>query len=197
MLDLACIRSRLAAFSPARPIIDANTRQAAVAVVLREVQRATEMLFIKRAEKVGDPWSGHMAFPGGHRDPGDRDLRAAAVRETSEEIGLDISQAPLLGALPPQQPMSVRRNMLVAPFVFEIAGDPAFALNHEVAEAVWTPIAPMYRGANHDTDTRVDSSAIPFNGFRLAGGHFVWGMTYRMVQTFFETLDPNYRRMPE
>lgn len=188
---------------PARAPLDADIRQAAVAVVLRASNGTTETLFIKRAEKNGDPWSGHMAFPGGHRDPGDADLCAAAVRETAEEIGLDISAAPLLGELPWQRPMSVRRSMLVAPFVFEIDGDPSFELNHEVAEAVWTPLAPMYHGHNAERSTPpfdADAPAVgpnTFTGFRLAGGHFVWGMTYRMVQTFFETLDPGYERVPE
>ena len=203
MLDLASIRHRLATNRPARPVIDADVRQAAVAVVLRAVNGIPETLFIKRAEKDGDPWSGHMAFPGGHRDPGDADLCAAAVRETAEEIGLDISCAPVLGELPSQRPMSIRRQMLVAPFVFEIEGDPAFELNHEVAEAVWTPLAPMYHGENaerssppFDADAAI-AGATTFSGFRLAGGHFVWGMTYRMVQTFFESLDLGYQRLPE
>jgi hypothetical protein len=97
--------------------------------------------------------------------------------------------------LPAQRPVSIRRSLLVAPFVFEIDGDPTFRLNHEVAEAVWTPLAPMYRGDSHDTDTP-GGDLTAFSGFRLPGGHFVWGMTYRMVQTFFETLDPEYRAPP-
>lgn len=192
MLDLPAIRDRLAAFQPPRFPFDADTRQAAVAVVLRTVGNATETLFIRRAIRPGDPWSGQMAFPGGHRDPEDADLCAAAIRETFEEIGLDISAAPLLGELPAQRPVSVRRRLLVAPFVFEIDGDPALRPNHEVAEAVWTPLAPMYRGDSHDVDTP-GGDLTAFSGFRLPGGHFVWGMTYRMVQTFFETLDPAYR----
>ena len=200
MLDLLSIRRRLRDRKPEPCAVDSAVRQAAVAVVLRERDDNIEVLFIKRTERPGDPWSGHMAFPGGHRSPMDADLRTAAVRETCEEIGLDISSAAVLGELPRQRPMSVRCNMLVAPFVFEIEGDPAFAPNHEVETVMWAPLAPMHRGDNaarssppfHTDSASDDASA--FDGFRLPGGYFVWGMTYRMVQTFFETVDSAYRR---
>jgi hypothetical protein len=32
-----------------------------------------------------------------------------------------------------------------------------------------------------------------FNGYRLPRGHFVWGLTYRILKTFFWTLDPNWQ----
>ena len=204
MLDLPSIRQSLANHQPQEHADDARQHQAAVAVVLRRRTAETEMLFIKRAERAGDPWSGHMAFPGGHREASDVDLPAAAVRETQEEIGLDLSASKLLGELPQQRPMSVRSKLLVAPFVFEIDGDPPLTLNHEVAAAVWTPVAPMHRGDNAARSTPplfetdgANGDPGTFNGFRLGGGYFVWGMTYRMVQTFFETIDPNYRRTPE
>ena len=203
MLDLASIGRRLATTTAQQPSAgNSGGREAAVAVMLRERGGSTEMLFIERAKRRGDPWSGHMAFPGGHRDPQDADLRAAAVRETWEEVGLDISAAPMLGALPRQRPMS-GRLLTVAPFVFATCGEPELSFNHEVADAVWAPLAPMHRGENmahsrlpfDDLSPADDPKAFP--GFRLAGGHFVWGLTYRMVQTFFETIDPHYRRLAD
>lgn len=50
-----------------------------------------EILFIKRAARKGDRWTSHVALPGGRRDPEDADDQAAAIRETVEEVGIDLS----------------------------------------------------------------------------------------------------------
>lgn len=49
-----------------------------------------EVLFIKRAARKGDRWTGHIALPGGKRDPIDQDDRAVSARETQEETGMDL-----------------------------------------------------------------------------------------------------------
>lgn len=61
-----------------------------------------EALFIKRASRRGDRWTGHIALPGGRRDPEDVDDGAAAVRETMEEVGIDLTADSVLpcGNLP-------------------------------------------------------------------------------------------------
>ncbi len=170
----------------------ATTRQAAVAIILRETAGGPEMLFIKRAEKPGDPWSGHMAFPGGHKDPIDDSLEDAARRETLEETGFSLEGSTYLGALDHQQAQPRGRvlDMLIAPHVFEIDGDPAFAPNYEVDECVWASLPAMARNDLHDTETKLlDGNPTIFNGYRLSSRHFVWGLTYRMLKTFFYTVD--------
>jgi len=198
--SLNFIRQRLAEYAPERYQPGARTRQAAVAVILRERPAGEEILFIKRAEKAGDPWSGHMAFPGGHLDPVDADLRAAAMRETLEEIGLDLSSACYLGAIDQQRAMPRGRtlDMIIAPHVFELSGDPSFTINYEVDEVVWTPLTPLARGECHDTETKpMAGQPTVFNGYRVERGHFVWGLTYRMLKSFFTALDPDWQGPPE
>ncbi len=201
--DLSFIRRRLAEQAAPEPRTAPGTRQAAVAIILRpDVAggEGSDVLFIKRAEKAGDPWSGHMAFPGGHREPADPDLRAAAMRETLEEIGLDLGGADYLGAVAHQvaSPRGRPLNMIISPHVFAIEGDPRFTPNYEVAEVLWCPLARLADNGWHDTETRpMAGRPTVFNGYRLAAGHFVWGLTYRMLKTFFTTLDPDWQPPPE
>ncbi|MHC5019166.1 MAG: NUDIX domain-containing protein, partial [Planctomycetota bacterium] len=100
MVTLDTIRAALASHEPARLDITEATRvAAAVAVVLAGPPDDLAICFIKRAEHPDDPWSGQMALPGGRRDPEDAGQRAAAIRETREEVGLDLAPAEPLGEL--------------------------------------------------------------------------------------------------
>jgi 8-oxo-dGTP pyrophosphatase MutT (NUDIX family) len=201
VITLTDIERRLATYDAQLSPIRASTRQAAVAVILRaragDRKDGTELLFIRRAEKAGDPWSGHMAFPGGHIESSDGSLLAAAVRETHEEIGLDLAQtATHIGTLDHQraQPRGRPLNMVIAPYVFRLDTVATFEPNHEVAEVVWTPLDPMVSGDNHTEEERVvGGSPVLFSGYRINGGHFVWGLTYRMLQSFFQVLDAKWQ----
>jgi 8-oxo-dGTP pyrophosphatase MutT (NUDIX family) len=204
MPTLELIAERLARHPPDAAAPEPGARQAAVAIILRArasrrspEARTTDVLFIRRAEKEGDPWSGHMAFPGGHRDPADETLLAAAIRETHEEIGVTLDpRRDLIGALTPHavQPRMRPIGMHIAPFVFRLEQDADFALSHEVAEVVWTPLAPIFEGLNHTEEDRIiDGAPVAFGGYRVNGGHFVWGLTYRMLHGFFAVLDPRWK----
>ena len=190
------IRNVLAEHSPSLVTPRPTTRQAAVAIVLRDTNAGPEILFIKRAEKEGDPWSGHMAFPGGHLEHFDPSLQYAAMRETEEETGLSLGPHHHVGALDHQQaqPRGRTLDMLIAPHVFHIEGDPDFSPNYEVDEVVWAPLTAMARNELHDTEVKPMAGAPTiFNGYRLERGHFVWGLTYRILKTFFTTIDPGWQ----
>lgn len=191
--DLAAISARLAGRDmPADAVTE--QRQAAVAAILRDGgARDAEILLIRRAEAPYDPWSGHMAFPGGRRDEVDPSLLATAVRETREEVGLDLdAHGKLLGRLPdvPAVARGKRVGLTIAPFVFALKSPevPPFTLNHEVAEVLWTPLGPLARGERATTYPYVhDGQPFALPGFAV-GERIVWGLTYRMLELFFDIL---------
>src|SRR6266511_1878023 len=69
------------------PIERDRVPQAAVSLILSEARGSAQALIIKRAERPGDHWSGHLALPGGRAQDEDADLIATAARETYGEVG--------------------------------------------------------------------------------------------------------------
>lgn len=166
--------------------------RAAVAAILRDGPEGAELFFIVRAESPTDPWSGHIAFPGGRRDPGDPTLLATAIRETSEEVGLDLSRAELLTRLPdvPAFIRSKRGVLVVSPFVFAVRHDVVPTPNHEVAGTLWVPLANLARGDGKGTYSFTwEEKPYELPCIRLEPDRRVlWGMTYRMLETMLEAL---------
>ena len=195
-LSIDIIGERLGKHTSVELLPNNFSRHAAVAVILREATNSeVDILFIRRAERNGDPWSGHMAFPGGHLEAEDASLKIAAIRETSEEIGIDLNAAKYLGPLDHQDvnPRGRKLNMLIAPHVFVLESAQIPTLNYEVAETVWTPLEPIFTGDNHTTENRrIAGQATPFGGYRIQGEHFVWGLTYRMLHSFCSVIDANW-----
>jgi len=165
--------------------------EAAVALLIREAP-ALELLLIQRAELAGDPWSGHIALPGGRREVEDRDLLATAMREAEEELGAAVRRhGDPLGGLPEIAPSSPRLPpIVVAPFVISVP--PGIALNpnpREVQEAFWVPLRRLRR-ADAETEVVLEDGPEPrrFPGIRHER-HTVWGLTLRALHSFFEVVD--------
>ncbi len=177
--------------------VSGNTpRRAAVAAILRENQGHIEALFILRAIKEGDPWSGQMAFPGGHLETSDASLRHAAERECFEEIGLDlVAHADYLGPVMEVKVNPRGRNidMIVSPFVYLLQSqDPPIALNYEVAEVLWGSLSDMYTGSNKtELQFSFQGSEQTFPGYTV-GDQIVWGLTRTMLRHLFTMINPNW-----
>ena len=194
-LELDRIRHRLAGRAAAQHLSPDVTRRAAVATILRPSvsgDRAdTEVLLIRRAERVGDPWSGHMAFPGGREDPVDRDLFATALRETREEVGVDLDQHEYLGQLD-ELPAIARgqfAGMVIAPYVFALRGEPRLTTNEEVAEVVWASLGQMARGEVDDIkELTYEGQLRRLPAYRVQD-RVVWGLTHLMLRNLLSLVE--------
>jgi 8-oxo-dGTP pyrophosphatase MutT (NUDIX family) len=186
--SLDAIRSALEAHQPATEPADGRVR-AAVAMCLREHAGVPEVLFIERARRPGDPWSGHMAFPGGRTEPGDAGPRSAAERETLEEVGIDLAAAESLGRLDDlhgHRAAGVPR-LVVSAFVYFLPEAPVPVPNHEVEEAFWFPLRELC-DPSRQVEYRVMRASYPGILVGEPERHVVWGLTYRFLEVFFRAV---------
>lgn len=167
------------------------SRRAAVAIGLHEGNAGIEVLMIQRAQRQGDPWSGHMGFPGGRRDSTDDSDYHCALRETHEEIGVDLNQhgefitelSEVNTGWRPDRP-----EMLVRPYVFSLATHPPMVLNHEVDEVVWVPFAfLMDRSNRHDHHWEWRGDKLVSDAY-LYRGKRVWGLSLMMLDELMSAL---------
>jgi len=167
-------------------------RRAAVAAILRDHEElGPEVLFIRRAEHPNDPWSGHMAFPGGREEPSDADLLQTAIRETREEVSLDLeADAVLLGRLDelPAVARGRRTGLTIAPFVFELTRDAPLHFNGEVSEIVWAPLSQLFRGELATVFSYELGGQLLELPAHDVQGRIVWGLTHRMLESLFALL---------
>ena len=150
---LQLIETRLGDHNPARKLLRRLQKRSAVAMILQVREGQLHILMIKRAEREGDPWSGHMAFPGGRMDKADANGYAVAVRETAEEVGLILgAQDECIGRLSDlnARPHRGTFGMAVSPFVFRLDRAVTFTPNHEVAEVVWVPLEFLLDADNRE-----------------------------------------------
>ena len=183
----AALRERPGA--PARP--DGPVRLAAVLLALRLGESGDpELLMIKRAEAERDPWSGHVACPGGRMEPGDHDLQRTAIRETWEETGIDVGRdGEILGTLDDVWPRTpVLPPIVIRPFVGIVRRDVEIVPSPEVAEAFWVPLPALRERASWGTGLVSVQGRDEVRPTFRHGGYTVWGLTERVLRQFLERL---------
>lgn len=190
--DIARLAIRLAERRGQTLEAEGLMRYAAIALVLRSSDAGEpELLMIKRAEYEEDPWSGHVACPGGRMDPTDRDLEQTAVRETWEETGIDLAvDGRVLGTLDDITPRTPSLPPLVIrPFVAVVKPEIALVESPEVAAVFWVPLAAIRESA------RWGRAMVPIRGVGERevdvfqhGDYTVWGLTHRALMQFLSLL---------
>jgi len=174
-------------------------KRSAVAMILQVQEGELHILMIKRAEREGDPWSGHMAFPGGRMDKTDDHGYAVAVRETQEEVGLNLGESDrCIGRLSDinARPHKGMFGMAVSPFVFHLERNVEFTPNYEVAETVWVPLEFLL-----DTDNR-EEMVWEYKGVKIPmpcyyyGKRCIWGLSLMMLDEMMDLVEGSNPRRP-
>jgi 8-oxo-dGTP pyrophosphatase MutT (NUDIX family) len=160
---------------------DDGRRRAAVAALVHDEPGGPRVLLMKRIDRDGDPWSGHISLPGGGHHASDADLLATAIRETREELSIDLGGARLLGALAPLAPFrSGPLGVEVTPFVFATHTAVEPVCGPEAVSAFWLPLDVAASGALDETYTYPGTDRT-FPSWRYEG-HVIWGLTWRILQ---------------
>ena len=187
--DLPLIAERVRSRTPVTATIDPVMR-AAVAMVIAPDGDGLSALLIERAKHPLDPWSGHMAFPGGRHDATDASLERTAIRETLEEVGIDLLRhGTFVARLDELQAQARGRDldMVISPFLFFLdrARDTTPDTS-EVADTLWVPMRVFrderYQGTTHFSR---DGFGMDFPAF-LYEGKTIWGLTYRILTGFLD-----------
>jgi len=170
---------------PSRVALPESGRRAAVAALLTP---GLDLVLLRRAEHPSDPWSGHVSLPGGRVEAGESPLQAA-IRETAEEIGVDLARAELLGPLDELRTAGHLPPLVIHPYVFALSEEPLFLPNEEVASVHRIGLDRLIGGHGRGVMRRPFQNAqltlphVDFEGGRL------WGLTLHVVDDLLDRLD--------
>jgi 8-oxo-dGTP pyrophosphatase MutT (NUDIX family) len=188
--DITSLRRRLSEEGSELEVEQLGPSVAAVAIMINPNDRGGSILLIKRRERQGDPWSGQMAFPGGHRSLNDRTYLETAVREAREETGVELGEHEILGTLPVAYTLG--RRVRVVPFVFQLKNDVSIHTNEEVAESFWVSLSEMGKMEPTKSEVRLEEGRLKADSY-IYLGQVIWGLTFRIINML---LDKQYPEGP-
>ena len=173
--------SRVARHTP-RLITD-EKRDAGVLIPVVERPEETGLLFTKRSDHL-DEHPGQMSFPGGGHEAEDEDLRATALREANEEIGLTAPEVEIVGRLDDIRTVT---EYAISPFVGRIPDREYVPNDGEVAEIAVLPLEGLLAPENYEFECRDHPhyGEVTIHYFDV-DGYTVWGATGRILVQFLE-----------
>lgn len=191
-VDIGLVRQQLQQHRPI-VVVHEDVARAAVALVVRDGSQGAEVLLIQRAERASDPWSGHMALPGGRQEPGDGDLYATAARETNEEVGLDLgTHGEWIGRLDELQAVGRGKvlPLVITPIACELRSAVSLRLNRtEVRDAVWIPLTTLREPGVQGHYMYELDGVISRHPAYVHGRYTIWGLTYRILTNLLSLVD--------
>lgn len=172
------------------PPVSVDRTCASVALILCRSEDDLEILFIQRADDEHDPWSGHIAFPGGRQEKGER-VCQTAQRETAEEIGIDLEGDWYLGRLTDIVGANLPVRVSCCVFGMERALCVP-ALSNEVSDVFWARLTDLRDCERHiQAEVEFDDRRMQVPAIRLPhdGKPVLWGITYRLLMQFIGLIE--------
>ncbi len=164
-----------------------------MAIILRDRPTSPEFIAIHRADRHGDPWSGHMALPGGRHQAEDATLQDTVQRETCEEVGVDLrTDGDLLGHLDDIQAIGRGKvlPLVIRPYVFSLRRDVDLKPNAaEVQAAIWVPVGELRAPGRASTlrhQAFGQDHELP--AWQIQG-YTIWGLTHRILSNMLTLID--------
>ena len=166
-----------------RPISDQQEANAAVSLILKQVKKDLRILFVKRVERLSDPWSGQIAFPGGKKDLEDINLKDTIIRETFEETNLKLEEDSLIGVLEAIDSGHFSK-IKILPFISFLKGSQMIRLNNkELDNYFWVSYKKII---NNQSLVEINSIKEPAY---VLGDEVVWGITYKILREFSKIIE--------
>ena len=169
--------------------IPAVNRPEAAVSIIRCADPVDSILVLRRKKTSGDPWSGHFAFPGGKRAPGDISILHTCLRETREETGVSLDESLLKLQLPVTRAgRNVNAPIQVQPYLFALHQRPEIIVEtSEIDSYLWLEVEKFIDKSRHlrkEVLPHRFSSVYPLNDY------FLWGFTYGLLCSVLEfTID--------
>jgi len=183
MFDINALQKRLLPENSIFLACKTGSLVAAVAIIVDSFYDNGAVLFIRRTERKNDPWSGQIAFPGGHKASNDNDLKYTAIREAKEEVGVNLREHTCLGSLPAISTQT--RNISVAPFVFQLNAPVNILLNDEVTEFFWITLNDLANIEVSKSKVYTQAREILVDSYTYRD-HVIWGLTFRIINTLLD-----------
>lgn len=166
-----------------------NFVRASVAVILNVLNNDLNLLLIKRTENPKDPYSGHVAFPGGKISSEDNEPIDTAVRETFEEVGIDLIRCgTYLGGLDDIKPLNPNGpKFIVSPYIFILKDSVNPKINYdEVEDSMWVSINHLSDKENRRIRIKERNGEIIEDYVYSYQKYLIWGMTGRIINSFIK-----------
>jgi 8-oxo-dGTP pyrophosphatase MutT (NUDIX family) len=182
-LDIANLKQMLSSNITTELQDDSTNKLAAVMII---VFGSEPMVLMTERSKTMNHHAGEISFPGGTWDEKDVDLLATAIRETREELGLDISKSIVIGQLKPVT--TLNSGFKIMPFVAILDELPKISPSSEIASVLRIPLFSLLKTIENDKDPS-HRSILEMYTFKF-DSHLIWGASARMLKQIHDKMLP-------